>query len=453
MRTAAQPRAPAQICRQWLIVPSFRQQPLLFLSLSVTAWRGRRLNGKCSAGKCACDPAWEGLQCERFATLPVPSGSDLKEARTSTWGVGTLSGRLDGEYHLYASEFVGSCGVTAWQSNSQIVHFASTSPHGPWARKELALPVWAHCGSAAVSPNGSVVMWSFTGQRTPRLGKDPQGQECVAGATPCGFAKHGCGPNSPLPPAPPGAKCDTWQRASGYTCAAQHCLSDGRKQPGHCGEGLCASAMNATTGLCAPLQCNQSAYKQSCPAAAAKQCDADPRCHGFALYKTPWRETRAQFFRATEGAGGLTTQADWTAWTKTAAPAAVRADGSSATVAVATKHGADETQSDSLPLSVSQGPAGPWRRVSATITGGASFSIAAPWFQKNGTAYWVLQTGDWPASFPAADRLANIGQIIRADSWEGPYEVIGACKASRVPLRPSFECVRCQPAVATSTAT
>lgn len=435
-------------------MPSFRQQPLLFLSLSVTAWaRGRRLNGKCSAGKCACDPAWEGLQCERFATLPVPSGSDLKEARTSTWGVGTLAGRLDGEYHLYASEFVGSCGVTAWQSNSQIVHFASASPHGPWARKELALPVWAHCGSTAVSPNGSVVMWSFTGQRTPRLGKDPQGQECVAGATPCGFAKHGCGPNSPLPPAPPGAKCDTWQRASGYTCAAQHCLSDGRKQPGHCGEGLCASAMNATTGLCAPLQCNQSAYKQSCPAAAAKQCDADPRCHGFALYKTPWRETRAQFFRATEGAGGLTTQADWTAWTKTAAPAAVRADGSRATVAVATKHGADETQSDSLPLSVSQGPAGPWRRVSATITGGASFSIAAPWFQKNGTAYWVLQTGDWPASFPAADRLANIGQIIRADSWEGPYEVIGACKASRVPLRPSFECVRCQPAVATSTAT
>ena len=395
MRTAAQPRAPAQICRQWLIVPSFRQQPLLFLSLSVTAWRGRRLNGKCSAGKCACDPAWEGLQCERFATLPVPaSGGDLKEPLTSTWGVGTLAGRLGGEYHLYASEFVGSCGVTAWQSNSQIVRFASASPRGPWARKELALPVWAHCGSTAVSPNGSVVMWSFTGHVTPRLGKDPQGQECIAGATPCGFAKHGCGKNAPPPPAPPDAKCDTWQRTSGYTCAAQHCLSDGPMQPGHCGAGLCTGAMNTTTGLCAPLKCNQSEYKQSCPAAAAKQCDADPRCHGFALYKTPWRETRAEFFRATKGAGGLTTQADWTAWTKTtaapAAAAAAAAAASAAAATTATKHGADERQSSSLPLSVSQGPAGPWRRVSATITGGASFSIAAPWFEKNGARNYAF---------------------------------------------------------------
>jgi hypothetical protein len=37
-----------------------------------------------------------------------------------------------------------------------------------------------------------------------------------------------------------------------------------------------------------------------------------------------------------------------------------------------------------------------------------------------------LQTGKFPASFPAADRLGNIGQIIKADSWEGPYEIIGA---------------------------
>ena len=134
------------------------------------------LNGVCSgSGGCVCDVAWEGAQCERFATLPVPPGGDLKEALNSTWGVGTLAGRVDGEYHLYASEFVGSCGVTAWQTNSQIVRFASASPRGPWERKELALPLWAHCGSTAVSPNGSVVMWSFVGRSKPRLGKDPQG--------------------------------------------------------------------------------------------------------------------------------------------------------------------------------------------------------------------------------------------------------------------------------------
>merc|ERR1740130_1300199 len=205
-------------------------------------------------------------------------------------------------------------------------------------------------------------------------------------------------------------------------CAANHCLSDGSKEPGHCGAGLCNDThSNATTGLCAPLQCN-GGYKHGCPAAAAKQCDADPRCHGFALYKTPWRETRAEFF--TKGDSGLTSQADWTAFTNAAAAAPV-----ASAAAAATKHGADETPSSSLSLSVSQGPTGPWRRIAATITGGASFSIAAPWFAKNGTAWWVLQTGTWPADFPAADRLGNIGMIIRADSWEGPYEVIarGAC--------------------------
>ena len=175
--------------------------------------------------------------------------------------------------------------------------------------------------------------------------------------------------------------------------------------------------MNATTGLCAPLRC-AGAYRQSCPAAAAKRCDADPRCHGFALYKAPWRETRAEFFRATAGVGALTAQADWTAWTKP-----IRG----ITPDTATKFGSDEEQSTSIPLFVSQGPAGPWRPVSATITDGASFSIAAPWFAQNGTAWWVLQTGEWPSEFPSADRLGNIGMIIKADSWEGPYEIIGTC--------------------------
>ena len=113
------------------------------------------LNGVCVAGTCQCDAAWEGEECERFATLPASPTADVKEAATSTWGTGTLAGQLEGEYHLYASEFVGSCGVTAWQTNSQIVRFASTSPTGPWQRKELSLPVWAHCGSAAASPNGT----------------------------------------------------------------------------------------------------------------------------------------------------------------------------------------------------------------------------------------------------------------------------------------------------------
>ena len=56
------------------------------------------LNGVCVAGTCQCDAAWEGEQCERFATLPASPTADVKEAATSTWGTGTLAGQLEGEY-------------------------------------------------------------------------------------------------------------------------------------------------------------------------------------------------------------------------------------------------------------------------------------------------------------------------------------------------------------------
>ena len=164
----------------------------------------------------------------RRAPAPVrstPPGADIKEAGVSTWGGGFLQRTVGGEHHSFVSEFVGNCGVTAWQTNSQIVRFSSPSPRGPWKRNEVSLPLWAHCGSAAVAPNGTVVMWSFRGSKKPRMGLDPQGQRCIAGATPCGFAKHGCNTTHQCqaksggwepcpPPAPPeGSGCSSWGKA------------------------------------------------------------------------------------------------------------------------------------------------------------------------------------------------------------------------------------------------
>ena len=152
----------------------------------------------------------------------MPAHADLKETNTTTWGAGTLGHRVGGLMHMYAAEMVGECGITTWQTNSQVVHYTADTPTGPWTRQDVVLPVWGHCPSAALTPNNTVVMWAFRGSKKPKKGDDAWGHACKGGASPCGFAKHGCGPNAPPAPAPPPkpsthslpeAPSPTWPRA------------------------------------------------------------------------------------------------------------------------------------------------------------------------------------------------------------------------------------------------
>ena len=76
------------------------------------------LNGRCTAGTCACAPAWQGPRCERMALLPARRSSDFAEEGVSTWG-GSIVYR-NASWHMYVSEMLGSCGITSWQSNSQV---------------------------------------------------------------------------------------------------------------------------------------------------------------------------------------------------------------------------------------------------------------------------------------------------------------------------------------------
>jgi hypothetical protein len=77
-----------------------------------------------AGGRCVCDRAWEGEQCELLALLPVPSGSDYDTRAStglSTWGASIVQLPRDPTWHMYASEFLEGCGVTSWQTNSQCV--------------------------------------------------------------------------------------------------------------------------------------------------------------------------------------------------------------------------------------------------------------------------------------------------------------------------------------------
>ena len=270
------------------------------------------LNGACMNGVCDCDAAWKGDQCHELYQLPTSVTGDIKVENVSTWGAGTLQNKVDGKFHLYAAEFVGNCGVTTWLTNSQVVRYTASVPSGPWAREEVVLPVWGHCASTALAPNGTVILWALNGKQTPKSGTDAWGNACEGGASPCGFAKHGCGPDAPPLP-------------------------------------------NVTN-----------------PVDRAA------------------RPTHEELMEMKE-------------------------------------HNQEQDDS-SLSFFVSpDGPAGPWKLVQTEIKGTASGSLYAPWIMPNGTTFWVIQT-DCPSQFPK-NESGRCGTVLRAETWEGPYEILsdGAC--------------------------
>ena len=53
---------------------------------------------------------------------------------------------------------IHGCGINAWESNSRIVHIVADSPLGPFTRKEVMAPVFAHEPGVQRGPGGEWVM-------------------------------------------------------------------------------------------------------------------------------------------------------------------------------------------------------------------------------------------------------------------------------------------------------
>jgi hypothetical protein len=168
------------------------------------------LNGRYENGRCSCSVAWDGDTCELLSLLPTPAGADYDRRATaglSSWGASIVQlPRQPEVWHMFVSELLDGCGVTSWQTNSQIVHATAAGPMGPWTRKGVALHPWSHCGTVAVAPDGTMIqprLWcspvkypNGTGscnagvRSTIPSGMPNAGQRCVGGASPCGFRLH-----------------------------------------------------------------------------------------------------------------------------------------------------------------------------------------------------------------------------------------------------------------------
>ena len=62
----------------------------------------------------------------------------LQSPNISSWGGHVLRGD-DGVYHLWVSEFVNGCGLSAWLSNSHVVHATVRGTEALYAVPTLTL--------------------------------------------------------------------------------------------------------------------------------------------------------------------------------------------------------------------------------------------------------------------------------------------------------------------------
>lgn len=90
-----------------------------------------------------CDHPWGGSDCSvfRFQPAPVAAAYGLSPKVTAWGGLPVL---LDNTYHLLVTEIVNHCGLTAWGSNSRVIHATSNNLLGPYTYQNEAIPVWSH---------------------------------------------------------------------------------------------------------------------------------------------------------------------------------------------------------------------------------------------------------------------------------------------------------------------
>ena len=97
-----------------------------------------------------------------------PSALPLKaqpfyNASMWSWGGSVVEAADDPQwrYHMWAAAFSEGCGLSHWESNSQVIHAVANDPLGPFAFADVVLPVWAHNPQAVRHPDGTYLLYSL----------------------------------------------------------------------------------------------------------------------------------------------------------------------------------------------------------------------------------------------------------------------------------------------------
>lgn len=122
-------------------------------------------NGNCHIdGRCRCSKEWKGITCGELDLRPVDRNRlgfrqvDEKGYNISSWGAPLLWDETSRKWHGFASEIQMSCGINAWETNSRIIHIVGDSPDGPYSKRSIVFPSFAHEASVVRGPHREWVM-------------------------------------------------------------------------------------------------------------------------------------------------------------------------------------------------------------------------------------------------------------------------------------------------------
>eukprot|EP00466_Bigelowiella_natans_P010914 jgi/Bigna1/137708/aug1.40_g12416 len=121
-------------------------------------------NGGCVNGACICYAGWTGTSCSVFSIDTVnlnsfgyiPAGDSTP---LSSRGGTVVYDQTSSTYHMWATEVIKSCGNTAWQANSRVVHATASSPSGPYSKTGVVFPALSFDPKVIREPNGLYIMY------------------------------------------------------------------------------------------------------------------------------------------------------------------------------------------------------------------------------------------------------------------------------------------------------
>jgi hypothetical protein len=103
-----------------------------------------QLNGRCVSGQCHCDAQWLGTNCSTLNTGVSKAAYTGMTSDQTTWGGHPIWDAKSQLWHGYFAEMTDHCTLSAWTTNSIIVHATSSSAEGPFEFKDVVQPAWSH---------------------------------------------------------------------------------------------------------------------------------------------------------------------------------------------------------------------------------------------------------------------------------------------------------------------
>lgn len=181
-------------------MPRPRPLALLLLSASLLSAAARpcrssadcAFNGACTAGACACAPAWAGSpDCSVLSFVPGAVDSGYRQisaaANTSSWGGTAMYDANSSQYFFFGSELAAHCGMHTWTTNSRIIRAVGASAVGKFspeaganASAAVVIPLWSHEVAPTRGPRGEWVLFASAEVPCSR----PLCEDCRDGSTP-----------------------------------------------------------------------------------------------------------------------------------------------------------------------------------------------------------------------------------------------------------------------------